>query len=236
MPSILQSRRILSPDRDPHFASVSLLLDFDDTNGSTNFFDRSPYRHAITAAGNAQISTTQSKFGGGSAYLDGTGDMLYVDDTRNATNFGTGAFTLEFWIYPTAGPVSTYNPTFYSNTASGDWNTGSVGFRIHHQNALFGFNDVLTFSSAIQNHIWTHVAIVRIANTITAYLNGSSVGSITYSGSIGNSSTRPLIGASDSYPTGREFMTGYIEDFRITKGVARYVTNFSPPQRSFPRG
>jgi hypothetical protein len=211
--------------------NTSLLCNF--TNAG--IFDNTG-KNNLETVGNAQIDTSVKKFGTGSLEFDGSGDMVYVQDTANNTNFGVGAFTIEFWVYPTAGPAGTYNPTFYSNNGSGAWDFGSVGLRIHHQNAIFGAgtSNVLTFSSAIQNNIWTHVAVVRSGNTITAYLNGNSVGSISYSGSIGTSVTKPLIGASDSYPTGREFMTGYIDDLRITKGIARYTANFTPPEKAFP--
>ena len=80
-------------DTDIYFDNVSLLLPFD-----SNFNDNSKNNFSVTAYGNAQISSTQSKFGGASAYFDGNGDYLEVSD-NNLFNFGNGDFTIEFWIY-----------------------------------------------------------------------------------------------------------------------------------------
>ena len=60
---------------DPDFANVSLLLHGDGTNGSTTIVDSSSSSKTVTAVGDAQISTAQSKFGGSSIYFDGTGDI-----------------------------------------------------------------------------------------------------------------------------------------------------------------
>jgi hypothetical protein len=80
------------PD-DPNYASVSLLLHMDGTNGSTVFTDLSPVPKVVTRFGDAQISTAQSKFGGSSAYFDGTGDYLTVASSADF-GFGTGDFTI----------------------------------------------------------------------------------------------------------------------------------------------
>jgi hypothetical protein len=63
---------------DPYFSNVSLLLHGDGANGSTTIVDSSPSPKTVTAVGNAQISTAQSKFGGSSLAFDGSGDYLTV--------------------------------------------------------------------------------------------------------------------------------------------------------------
>ena len=63
-------------DEDPYFNNVSLLLRGNGINGSTTIIDESATPKTVTVYGNAQISTAQSKFGGASIYLDGTGDYL----------------------------------------------------------------------------------------------------------------------------------------------------------------
>ena len=83
---------------DPNFADVSLLLHGNGTNGSTTITDSSPSPKTVTAVGNAQISTAQSKFGGSSIAFDGTGDYLSVPND-GTLQMGSVDFTIEFWIY-----------------------------------------------------------------------------------------------------------------------------------------
>ena len=80
------------------FSSVSLLLHMDGTNGSTLFVDSSQSPKSVTASGNAQISTTQSKFSGSSGLFDGSGDYLSIPFTSGGGfDFGTSNFTVEFF-------------------------------------------------------------------------------------------------------------------------------------------
>ena len=85
---------------DEEFGNVSLLLHGDGTNGSTTIVDSSSSTKAVTAFGDAQISTAQSKFGGASIAFDGNGDYLTIPPSAKF-EFGTDPFTVEFWIYPT---------------------------------------------------------------------------------------------------------------------------------------
>ncbi len=78
-------------------ANTVLLLHADGSNGSTVFVDSGSNGKTVTAYGNAQISTAQSKFGGASAYFDGNGDYLSVPSSDD-WSFGTEAFTMEAWI------------------------------------------------------------------------------------------------------------------------------------------
>lgn len=233
MPSILRSRRILSPDRDPHFASVSLLLDFDDTNGSTNFFDRSLSRHAITANGNAKISTTQSVFGGSSLALDGNGDFLGIDGSQFNL---PGDFTVEAWFSTQTNALQ---------VIAAKWNfSGSLAWALTINNGAVGnvtfalansgfFQGSFSGSPGVALNTWHHVAVTRSGSLARIFLNGIQTGNTT-------TVTANLSANTGNFNVGQHennfYFNGYIDDIRITKGVARYVTNFSPPQRSFPRG
>jgi hypothetical protein len=68
----------------------------DGANASTSFIDNSPTPKTVVANGNIQISTAQSKFGGASAYFDGSGDFLQIANNQDF-NMGSGDFTIEFW-------------------------------------------------------------------------------------------------------------------------------------------
>ena len=85
---------------DPYFSSTKLLLNGNGTNGSTTFTDSSNSSHTVTASGNAQISTTQSKFGGSSMYFDGSGDYLVIAQDTSTDLSGVVDFTIEAWVRP----------------------------------------------------------------------------------------------------------------------------------------
>lgn len=218
---------------DPQFGSVSLLLHGNGANGSTTITDSSRFANTVTAVGNAQISTAQSKFGGASIAFDGTGDGLTIP-ANSAFDFGAGDFTVEAWIYRTAA-VS--NDTLIDNSYSTNPNftiqaTGSaLRWTVYMNGAAF----LLTESSNHSLNTWHHFAFVRSgsgSNNFVIYRDGVNVGAGTFTGSAGSSTAQYRI-AETSAGSGGDF-SGYIDDLRITKGVARYTANFTPPTAPFP--
>lgn len=84
------------------------------------------------------------------------------------------------------------------------------------------------------SNTWVHLAAVKSGSTLTLYQNGVNVASATQSGTIVDGGKPLLIG----YETGQGasvYFDGYLEDIRITKGIARYTANFTPPIQPLPR-
>jgi hypothetical protein len=210
---------------DPYFSSVSLLLHMNGSNGSTTFTDSSSNGLAIAATGNAQISTTQSKFGNASGNFDGSGDYLTVNNS--SVNIAASQdFTWEAWIYPLSlggykcivknGDSSTGTPHLYlSNSLLILWESNSS--KIAHQ------------TNVVVNQ-WQHVALVRAGNVSRIYLDGIS-SSDAYSWSASTSNILTI--GSDAGGIGQDF-NGYIDEVRVTKGVARFTSTFSPSSNPFP--
>lgn len=182
-------------------------------------------KNVLETVGNAQISTTQSKWGGSSMYFDGTGDYLTIRN-NNLLQFGTGDFTFEAWIYPT---------NLQASKAAGEAcviDTGSSGFLISLWNnnvhlASYGVADLGDFSSTgIANNTWAHLVITRSGTSVRCFVNGTQAGSTATLSTNFSSSGSTYIG---SFNNATSYYTGYIDDLRITKGVARYTTNFTPP-------
>ena len=203
-------------------SGTQLLLNF--TNGA--IFDNTA-KNVLETVGNAQISTTQSKWGGSSMYFNGSTGYLkpYYPASTNGTNysFGTGDFTLEFWMYPTSTPAAGMLMDGRGSGASGDmwllnFNSGVANWYVA--------GNLIT-SSAISANTWTHLAVCKAGGSTRMFLNGVQTGS-TYADSknytVGNG--WPTIGASYNAV---DFFAGYLDDLRITKGVARYKANFTPP-------
>ncbi len=208
---------------DPNYSSVSLLLNGNGTNGSTTFTDSSVNNHTITRNGNAQISTTQSKFGGSSIYFDGNGDYLTATDSSFA--FGTGEFTIEFWMRAASTAVYEGVLSVGNVNTNNSWQiSGGTDLAFYKQGGL-PVGD--TFPSL---NTWHHVAIVRDASSVvTMYINGTNVDSVTDTNDY--SANNLKIGTNRNV---NGFYDGYIDDLRITKGVARYTSNFTPPTAQLP--
>jgi hypothetical protein len=218
---------------DPQYGSVSLLLHGNGTNGSTTITDNSPSPKTVTTVGNAQISTAQSKFGGASIAFDGAGDWLTCP-MSTGFNFGTTDLTIEGWINV---PVtdSTYRCILSIGTPVQiyNYNGNIVGFFGNSEGGGLFVNPVNGPTSSLTANTWTHFAITRSGSTFKSFVNGVSGTAVTGTDAIFATLTNtPAIGI--YLPTSSLPFTGYIDDLRITKGVARYTANFTPPAAPFP--
>ena len=208
-------------------SGTSLLLNY--TNAG--IYDATS-KNDLETVGNAQISTTQSKFGGSSMYFDGTGDWLAAPASPTMA-LGGGQFTIEAWVYPTtlAGtkPIIECR-TSASSTAGYAFLVDSSGNLAVYVNGFLGAS-----TTALSANAWTHVALVRTgtgSNQTTYYINGVASGTITMSGNFTDAiSTVTRVGGST---TASEVWVGYINDLRVTRGYARYTANFTAPTAAFP--
>jgi hypothetical protein len=216
---------------DPDFASVSLLLHMDGSNGSTTFTDSSSNALTITANGDAQISTAQSKFGGASGLFDGNADYITLAPAANL-QFDAD-FTIEVWIYPLS------SADMLIGSSSGDTNTQV--FRINQVNVgtlsmfLNGLSVFGQVSAGITANQWQHLAIARNGSDTRIFVDGEQKGSThtTWAGTFRMDKIGAFFFAGSLWSTPL-FLNGYIDDLRITKGVARYTANFTPPTAAFP--
>jgi len=196
----------------------------DGANGSTTFTDSSLNALAVTPVGNAQISTTQSKYGGASGYFDGSGDYLDTSGTGIATAFGTGDFTIEFWYYPLTVSVQ-QNLVDKIGSASNAIYMSSAGVLKYYVGA-----DRIT-GSTLSANTWYHIALVRYSGTTKLYVNGVQSGaSYDDTNNYALNTGSPRIGAAFNNTVS---VNGYIDDFRISR-FARYVSNFTPPTAALP--
>lgn len=212
---------------DSDFANVSLLLRGNRTTTeviqTVAILDESNNNIAITRTGNADVSLITYKYGTSSLTFDGNGDSLVG---TLSTSLGTGDFTCEAWVY--INSHKDYNTIF-------DLRSGGVGFN-DQLGFVFGTNAAGNFymyhngsfritAGTISTSTWTHVALVRSSGNIKAYVDGNNVGA-TYSTSQDFSRTEFLVGASI---LNSSYLNGFIDDLRITRNVARYTSNFTPP-------
>jgi hypothetical protein len=183
----------------------------------------------LETVGNAQISTSVKKYGTGSLAFDGTGDALYSNAQPNA--FNTGDFTLEFWIYFNAVNNSTTkfvydmrnsgatSASFLAQETDNSWTFwNGAGTQIS-----TGFTGS-TFSATT----WTHVAICRSSGVTKFFVNGTQTNSVADTSNYANSTI--VVGSRYNYANG---LNAYIDDLRLTKGVARYTASFTAPTTAF---
>lgn len=192
---------------------------------------------------NVQINTTTKKFGTGSIAFDGTGDYLYAQRGLFSPllKFGTENFTMEGWFYfnsvASRGSIinTGWSETNYATQGGFTLDiagtaSGTLAFALGTMNAgAFWMAGLGTFTTGV----WYHIALVRNGTNISIYQDGISIGSNTLTNSsvlVANLGTL-YVGA---YGGGSLAFNGFCDDFRITKGIARYTTNFTPPTQAFP--
>jgi len=212
-------RTIISKKDEITGKNTVLLLHCDGLDGATTFNDNSSTGHTVTANGNAQIDTVQSKFGGASGLFDGTGDYLTVPSHADF-GFGTGDFTIEFWMrFNASGEMYVFDIG------------GGTNFYI-----LIGASTVTVLVAGVDQtssythdtNAWHHFAITRNGSTVRFFIDGIQINTnLTAGGSVSQGEVR--IGG---YSGGGATSNGWIDELRISK-EAKYTTNFSLATEAF---
>jgi hypothetical protein len=219
----------------PYYNQTSLLLHCNGTNGSTTFTDNSPIGRTITANGNAQISTAQSKFNGSSALFDGTGDYLTTTYTTATMDWWVGPFTISCWVYAASFSEWSYTstvqvPVLVGNadnaSATNYWSFGpeSAGHLAFHYYNGAAVDKIST--ATIGTSGWHHIAMtVDAASRIKLWVDGVGSSSTVISGTPQSSSGTPLtIGRISNTD-----LNGYIAELEVLYGICAYTANFTPP-------
>ena len=146
--------------------------------------------------------------------------LFYVNNASADFNYGTGDFAVELWLYPIYPLQTQYVPTIYTNHGDGDWNTTGTGMRLQYGEVLANSQaPIFTYTPALQLLAWQQHVVTRVGTTMSAYINGLLVGSVSgASFVVGDSTDRPALATSDGIPTGREWFGGYMSICRVYKG------------------
>jgi hypothetical protein len=191
-------------------------------NGAAWGFDTVSTRTAkiVSALGDVSIDTSVKKYGTGSAKFDGVGDALSIASHADFA-FGTGDWTVEMWAYRSVtGAVHTlfdYHPISGVNFQIGFAGPGQVRFIAGNTTRITG--------TAVSLNTWTHIAVSKSSNVTRLFINGT-VQATTYADTNNYGQAAVYIGA--NY-TSTEGLTGYIDDIRVSKGIAKYLTTFTAP-------
>jgi len=214
---------------DPHWEKVQLLLHMDGANGSTSIVDVKG--HSVVAHNGPSISTAKSKFGGASCLsaTNSYGSRLYATSPDFAIT--DEDFVHEFQFQPIDGGSSSWFTLLYVESIGGALEY-SVVYRpqsrdIEIQTKYGSSNRYYPFGSLGE---FTHLALVRYGSSIKLYCGGIERCSLSLGGGFSTSNTLNIAGL----PTGFLGAYGYVDEYRFTKGEARYTNNFTPPDAPFP--
>ena len=217
-------------------AYTVLMLHMDGDDASTTFTDSAVPPKTVTANGNAQIDTAQSKFGGASGLFDGTGDYLSLADSED-WYFGTGNFTIDFWVRFNALPTG-YGCLFDQYVDANNYitiglwnNAGTYTWHIWAKEGDVGRLNYNIADAGLATNNWYHIAFVRSGNNNYVFRNGTQVGSTAVdAAAMPNIASTFRIGYSQLSGT---YLNGWLDEFRVSKGVARWTANFTPPTAAY---
>ena len=220
---------------DSNWDQVVTLLHMEGADASEVFTDATG-RHTYTNTTSLpQIDTAQFKFGSASCIIPGTGDVLSTPDSADWA-FGSGDFTIEFWLRAATTPVGSgagivgftdaLSPILINHAAS-----TALTVYLSSDGATYNIASGISIGT-IATGQWYHVALVRYGSSFKGYIDGVGTAVATSASALFDSANALTLGQNIS-GFGASKFDGWIDDFRITKGVARYTANFTPPTETF---
>lgn len=211
------------------------LLHGNGANASTTFTDSGVLLSNWSQVGSAQISTAQSKYGGSSIYLSANTQGVRAPNAEMLA-FGSSDFTVEMWLYPTSLPGSGSGLNVVDGRTAGG--TNGAYFNLYLTNAgnlrlWVSTVDRITAGSNLSTNTWYHVAVCRSGTSTKMFVDGTQVGSTWTDTTVylATDATFAVLGNNKGSNGG---FIGHINDFRVTRGLARYTTTFTPPTSLLP--
>lgn len=201
---------------------------------NTNFIDSSDFVHIVTPRGGAVIVTVQKKFGVGSSYFDGEADYLEIEDSED-WYFGNGNFTIDFQARFAVKPSEALRSQhFFNQLEDGDnafyfgFSKGDGGLQWLENKTGEGLQANYVAAWDPPADTWFHIALVRNGSSVYIFVDGvpltiqerTAVGTKT----LGDKAAPLNIGQD---PRGGSFMNGWIDEYRVSKGIARWISDFS---------
>ena len=212
---------------DPYWSNVVSLLHFDGADGSATFTDQKG--KIWTHSGTAQLDTDQAKFGASSLLLSGSGGSSLISASASADFDPAGDYTAEGWIRPSSvsnNAVLTMGTGNNSRITLGISNT--IGAYLY--TAVTGSAGVRISGGTVPANTWSHIAATKASGMWRLFLSGALIGTSS-TNDYPSGSGSAFIGAG---AIGDTLFAGHIDEIRITKGVARYTSAFTPPSAPFP--
>ena len=216
-------------------ADTKLLIHLDGSDGSTSDYTAETGQ-TVSLEGTAQLDTAQKKFGTASLLLDGNSDYVTVPDSAD-WDFGTGNFTIDLWVRFNANPTGVIGSFFEQYINASNFTQFFVyngNLRIQYYVGATSIIYVGVENPGFSADTWYHLAFVRYGtaqNNILIFIDGVSKSLTWYTNLAANANLDGLasilyIGWNQHY-TG--FFNGWFDEVRVSKGIARWTANFTPP-------
>lgn len=212
-----------SGSTDPFWANVTSLLHMEGSNGGTTFTDQRA--NTWTRQPNSVTSNSVYKFGTTSMFV--SGGRISSTTAIGVGGFGTGDFTVEGWFYANSTTTRGIFDAALAGSASSvavGWDQASLKWQVYFAGTVYS-----SVATTLTLSTWTHFALVRNGTACVLYIGGVAVVSFTSGTSV--SYAGMTVGA---YFNSTFLWVGFIDEFRVTKGVARYTSAFTPPASQFP--
>ena len=218
--------------------TLNLLLHYEGPDTSTTFIDSGCTGHAVTALGNAQITTSQFKFGASSLSLNRTLNTGLSVGVAGASDFNFSIFdyTIDTWIRFNSLPaaqqaIMTWG--FDSTLVRRSWvfsfngSSNNLEFYQSSDGSTLNSNALRSWSPAINT--WYHVAVSRNGSVLRLFVDGVQLGANATAIDLFNVTDRPLYIGRDNDGLASLNFDGWIDETRIVKGIGLYTQSFTPP-------
>ncbi len=210
---------------DPFYNNIQILLKGEGANGGTTITDSGPNNLTVATNNGATTSTAAFKYGSAS--------LLFPDSTLftnkgitysipSGQTFGTGDYTIELFFNLATASARAHTILQIDNS------TGTL--LIDAQGAIRWLSQIFGPNSNVSTLTWHHLAVTRESSSVKVFFNGVQQGS-TVTSTVNHTFSTLYVGRELDGDRG---LWGYIDELRITKGVARYTANFTPPTATFP--
>ena len=217
----------------PEYSQVSLLLHMEGGEGGGVFLDASANPKAVTARNGVTTTTATSKVGSASMNTQGTYRWLTIPHSPEL-DLSSGDFTIEMWVKPAT--ANSYRVLYNKANSTGYYaslmtldNTNRLAFRAYDGTNSLVVN--LTGTTVLAVNTWHHVAVTRSGSTFTAWVNGQPEATTSSAATLRSNASDPVtIGA---HSDGSYGLDGWIDEVRVSKGVARYGSAFTPATLAF---
>jgi len=217
------------------------LLHFDGVDNSTSFIDESG--KAWSRSSTPVLDTSERRFGSSSGFFDGTNDYIKTADSpdwRLDGGLDTNAWTVDFWVRFASLPAST-NQAFFSQITDKDNNyrfylddtLNTIAWRITSGAAV---TSLITNNWSPSINIWYHIAIVKQGVTgYKMFVNGKQIGTTQVDTDVIPNLTGTFRIGHGILSSGINFyLNGWMDEFRVSKGIARWTSDFAPPRAPYP--
>ena len=215
---------------------TKIMLHFDGSDAGTTFTDSSASAHTFTGGGNAQLDTAFKKFGTAALLCDGSGDYITTNDSSDFT-LDLSDWTVDFWFNLTVagglirrafGQGDSSNTTSLVSIHGGIDENDFVSATINSGSA----SATITGTTAITTSGWHHYALVRTGNVIKLFLDGvQEGGDLSFTLAVNDSAYKFSIGRLGE--TAANYWRGSIDEFRLSVGIARWTSNFTPESAAY---